>query len=270
MSFRNSVLDWTASARPVYYMNGNDPVLIPGKNAVTRSDTGAVLGVVSDGYNILQNEDLYNKIRPMVEEGVLNVENIGELSGGKRVYIQGGLAKDYEVFGEQYKGMITLTNMHNGAGAAGLGVSFVRIVCENTFAAANTEIERFVHVGEGVNQFLESSAVIDFVDNRMKMYFEQVEKLKETSCSTGLFREFLEKVYQKPAAKITNVELLNKLFYSGRGNVGETLYDAFNAVTEYSSHYARKTNSGNFNYVNFGQGSRVTSKALTVGLSLVG
>jgi hypothetical protein len=60
------------------------------------------------------------------------------------------------------------------------------------------------------------------------------------------------------------VSQLNNLFYNGKGNVGRTYYDAFNAVTEYATHFSRKDSAGRFNYANFGKGADINRRALAV------
>ena len=74
----------------------------------------------------------------------------------------------------------------------------------------------------------------------------------------------METIYQKDVAKLRNIEMLNNLFYNGAGNEGRTMYDAFNAVTDFSSNRSRKTDSGRFNYANFGSGSRINQRAMAV------
>jgi hypothetical protein len=100
----------------------------------------------------------------------------------------------------------------------------------------------------------------------MKVYAEKVETLAQATCSGSQFRNALELIYQKEVKDMRGsfVEKLNNLFYSGAGNEGRTMYDCFNAVTEYSNHHARKTNTGNYFYANFGQGANAGRRAMEV------
>jgi hypothetical protein len=80
----------------------------------------------------------------------------------------------------------------------------------------------------------------------------------------------VEEVYQKDTKRMREsfVDQLNQLFYTGKGNEGKTMHDAFAAVTEYASNYSRKSTSGRFLYSQFGQGARINNRALRVGLEL--
>ena len=69
-------LDWTVSQRPLYF-TGNDgqPVKWEEKVAVVRDDNGRCLGSVSPNYETMQNSDLLKLVQPLVDEGLLSIEN---------------------------------------------------------------------------------------------------------------------------------------------------------------------------------------------------
>jgi hypothetical protein len=126
--------------------------------------------------------------------------------------------------------------------------------------------EKFRHQ-TGVNErVLNSTAVIDFVNDAMKKYAEYAETLATTRCTQSQFKDAVEAIYQKDASKMRDsfVNQLNTLFYSGKGNEGKTFYDAFNSITEYASNYSRKSTTGRFQYANFGQGANINRRALAV------
>ena len=126
--------------------------------------------------------------------------------------------------------------------------------------------EKFRHQA-GVNEkVLSSTAVIDYVNGAMKKYSEHVETLANARCTSTQFKEAVEKIYSKDTANMRDsfVAQLNNLFYNGKGNEGRTMYDGFNAITEYASNYSRKTSAGRLNYSNFGQGARINQRAMRV------
>ena len=84
------------------------------------------------------------------------------------------------------------------------------------------------------------------------------------SCSTGEFHQSLEKIFQKRVTEIKQIEKLYELFTRGRGNEGVSFYDAFNAITDFTSNVARKSAKTQFQYVNFGSGNRLNQRALQV------
>lgn len=261
-------LNWTVSHKPVYFLGAdNQPVPVTERVAVVRDDNGEFLGTVSPNYETVQNSQLLSLINPMVEEGVLTVENVGYLSKGAKVFAQARIAEEYQVLGETYRGYITLLNGHVGNSSVAIGPSNVRVVCGNSFAMSYKQIgEKFRH-SLGVNErVLSSTAVLDYVNNAMAKYAEYAEQLATTPCSSQQFRAALEAIYERPEEKLRRsfVDQLNYLFYSGAGNEGRTFYDALNAVTDYNSNRSRKTSAGRFNYSHFGAGARTAQRAVAV------
>ena len=265
-------LDWSVSQRPLFYQRANSTVgELPDRVAIVRDDTERCLGIVSSNYETVQNTDLLKLINPMIDEGLLTVQNMGFLNHGARVFAQAQVNEEYEVIGETYKGFVTLLNGHVGQCSVAIGSTMTRVICGNTFASAYSDIsERYRH-SEGVNdRVLESTFVLDYVNGAMKTYAEYMEKLATAPCSAKQFRIFVEEVYNKPTDKMRDsfVDQLNNLFHNGKGNEGKTYHDAFAAVTEYASNYSRKSTSGRFLYSQFGQGARINNRALRAGLEL--
>jgi phage/plasmid-like protein (TIGR03299 family) len=265
-------LSWTVSKRPLFFNRANGSTAEwPDRVAVVRDDNEYCLGVVSPDYETLQNSDLLKLINPMVEEGLLSVENMGYLNHGARVFAQAKVNQEYTVVGEDYRGYITLLNSHNGSTSVAIGSTMTRVICGNTFTAAYSDIsERYRHTAGVTDRVLESTFVMDYVNGAMKTYAEYVEKIAGARCTGAQFKTFIEEVYQKPVDSMRDsfVQQLNNLFYNGKGNEGKTFYDCFNACTEYASNYSRKTPSGRFQYAQFGQGARINNRALRIALEM--
>jgi len=259
-------LDWTVSKRSLCFM-GNDGELVkwPSKVAVVRDDNGKCLGAVSSDYETVQNQDLLKLIQPMVDEGVLTVENMGYLSHGAKVFAQAKINQEFQVIGESYKAYITLLNGHIGNASVAIGPSATRVICGNTFAMAYSGLgEKYRH-HVGVNdKVLSSTAILNYVDGAMKKYSQYVDKLATTRCTETQFRNALESIYNKDTKDIRNAKQLTNLFYAGKGNEGKTFYDAFNSITEFASNYSRKSVSGRLNYSQFGQGAAINQRAMSV------
>ena len=175
--------------------------------------------------------------------------------------------------GEAYKGMLTILNSHNGTTAVAIGPTMVRVICSNTYAAAMTDLsERFRHSAGVTERVLSTKAVSTFVNDAMRAHAQQAEILASARFTTDQFRASLEAVYRKPVKDMRDsfTEKMTQLFHSGIGNDGRTAWSAWNAYTEYASHHAKKTASGNKYYAEFGRGAAVNRRALDVLLEAVG
>ena len=261
-------LNWTVSHRPLFFQRANGSTAEwPDRVAVVRDDNEVCLGSVSSNYETVQNKDLLSLIQPMIDEGVLEIQNMGYLNNGARVFAQARVNEEFQVIGENYKAYITLLNGHVGNASVAIGPSATRVICGNTFAMAYSDLSEKYRHQAGVNErVLESTAVLNYVNGAMEKYSTYVDQLATARCTHGQFKEAVERIYNKDVTKMRDsfVAQLNNLFYNGKGNEGKTFYDAFNAVTEYASNYSRKSASGRFNYTNFGQGSRINQRAMRV------
>jgi phage/plasmid-like protein (TIGR03299 family) len=265
-------LNWSVSKRPLFYNRANGSTAEwPDRVAIVRDDNDYCLGVVSPDYKTVQNSDLLKLVNPMVDEGLLTLENQGYLNHGARVFAQAKLNQEYKVIGEDYNGFITLLNGHCGNASVAIGSTLTRVICGNTFASAYSDIsEKYRHSQGVTDRVLESTFVLDYVNGAMETYAKYMETLASARCTGAQFRSFVEEVYKKPVDSMRDsfVAQLNNLFYNGKGNEGRTYHDAWNSITEYASNYSRKTTSGRFLYSQFGQGVRINNRALRAGLEL--
>ena len=258
-------LNWSVSKRPLFF-TGTDgqPVQWTEKVAVVRDDNDRGLGTVSPDYEIVQNDTLLGLIKPLQEEGLIKIENVGYLQHGATVFIQAKIESEFQVVGEDYKSYITFLNGHVGNKSVAIGTSAYRVICGNTFAMAYSDISEKLRHTVGVNErVLETKAVSEYVNVSMSKYNDHIERLANRSCSTGEFHQTLEQAFQKRVKemKSAQVDKLENLFRRGRGNEGKSLYDAFNAITDFTSNEARKSTKTRFQFVNFGTGNRVNQRA---------
>jgi phage/plasmid-like protein (TIGR03299 family) len=264
----NDDLSWTVSKRTLCYMTA-DGTMQPWteKQAIVRDDNDVALGVVSPSYELVQNDDLKSLVAPMVSEGVLTVTNQGYLNKGAKVFIQAEVAQEFQIAGEDYKGMITLLNGHAGNLSVAIGTTATRVICQNTFAMAYKDIgEKYRHTEGVTERVLTSSVVIDYVNQAMRKYGEYAETLASARCTETQFRQAVETIYGRKTKDMRDsfVAQLTNLYYYGRGNEGRTFYDALNAITEYGTHLSRKSRDGRYNYQNFGKGADVSRRAMAV------
>jgi phage/plasmid-like protein (TIGR03299 family) len=258
-------LNWTVSKRPLFF-TGTDgqPVQWTDKVAVVRDDNDRGLGTVSPNYEIVQNSTLLSLIKPLEEEGLLKIENIGHLQHGATVFVQAKIQGEFQVVGEDYQSYVTFLNGHVGNKSVAIGTTTYRVICGNTFALAYSDIsEKFRHQ-EGVNEkVLETQAVNNYVNACMGKYSQHVERLANRRCDSADLRDAIDRIF---GAKFDEAkkERVRTLFHNGRGNEGASFYDVFNAVTDYTSHEVRKTSKAQFQYVNFGSGARINERAFRV------
>lgn len=133
-------LTWTVERLPLIGTRTTDDgvqsIDVPSHVANVRSDTGDVLGVVGQGYQVLQNVRLAQLVREVADAAGVTVESAGSLRGGRLVWFLAHL--DTFTIGEkdtthQYA---LFLNGHDGSCAIRVLPTDVRVVCNNTKRAA--------------------------------------------------------------------------------------------------------------------------------------
>ena len=261
-------LNWDVITEPLFAKAGQFTVPVPGKKAQLRNDTLEVIGVTGNSYEVFQNSSLKNLITPAVEEGILTIENIGVIKNGARVFIQASMNETYKVAGDETKGMITLLNSHDGTCALGCGTTAIRVICQNTFASALSELDTKIRHGKSIHADAENiTGITKFIDEGMKKYTQAMEVLATHRLVGSELDDIIEQVYNKEVKSIRAYNQIVEFTRSGMGNEGKTLADVVNGFTQYTTHEMGTKDDARFVSSNFGRGAQLARKAMNVALA---
>ena len=140
-------LNWKVLQKPIYTSSGT---LIEGYKANVRNTDQNVLGIVTDRYKVVQNDEAFKFTDDLLGAGV-RYETAGSLQDGKRIWLLAKLPQEYIIGGEQISPYLVFTNTHDGSGAIKVAVTPVRIVCSNTLNLALSTAKRSwstIHTGD--------------------------------------------------------------------------------------------------------------------------
>jgi phage/plasmid-like protein (TIGR03299 family) len=240
------------------------------RKVLVRDDNYAQVGVVGNRYEIVQNSVITGLVKPLVSEGLLEVVNQGFIGTGSKVFIQAQMTEEYNIAGETHRAMLTMMNSHDGTSPLAAGVTDTRVICQNTFAMAMEDMSTRLQHKLGVNeQALKITETLDFVNDRMRRYATAAEVLNSTKATVGQVDRIIQAAYgKKEGDTVRNRDEIVNRFFAGAGNEGSTLWDAFNAITEFNTHASGKTAEARFGYANFGTGARVARRAIDMALAL--
>ena len=98
-------LDWDVVQKNVY---AEDGTLISGYKVNTRSTDNTALGIVSDRYKVVQNEDAFKFTDDLLGAGV-TYETAGALQGGRKVWMLARMPHRYIIAGDENR---TLSGGH--------------------------------------------------------------------------------------------------------------------------------------------------------------
>lgn len=223
---------------------------------IVRSDTGAILAVNSQGYTIIDNTEMGRILEAVLGiSGNVKYETAGCLDGGKMVWALAMLDEPIQLPGDDtltYPYM-AITNRHDGTGACTLRATAVRIVCANTFNAAEMEGERtgatfsFRHSKNWKEHVEDAKAAVTGARTQMQQYVELATDLLATPFTEVQRERFITAfIPTPPAGAVTERVMANTVESQNRlrllfqsettANVAHTAYGAFQAAGEYLDH----------------------------------
>jgi len=272
--------------KPVYAEVNGQFFPIEGKNCTMRQDNNAVLGVVGDRYKVLQNVEAFSFFDDVVKTGDAIYHSAGMLGKGERIWILAKLPKDLIVFRDDVvEKYLLLTNSHDGTSTIKMYFTPIRVVCQNTLNASLKNSKDGISIRHTTNMKFKIEEARKVLGLALDFYgdFEiNAIKMTKKTLSENEISSYYDKVLKIDDMENASTRVLNQkeelisLQKNGKGNnidgLKNTVWTAYNAVTEYIDHY-RTVKGGDVNRINsvvFGSGAKMKETALEKALELVG
>jgi phage/plasmid-like protein (TIGR03299 family) len=246
------------------------------KHVLFRSDTGAPLGVVSDGYKVVQPMEVLEFFRDWAEQGGLTIESAGVLFGGRRYFATAKLSDAVSIDGgrDTVVPYALLSTSADGSLATECRWTTVRTVCNNTLtmarkgAAAFKVSHRSVFVAEDARMAVESA------HEEFGAFMTAARYLSTVSMKVDEAEDMTLRLLMKTNEEVTRASagfnrIMGLFNGQGMGSNFETAHDTawgwLNAVTEYVDHHSRTRSEENRQAsALWGQGDALKAKALAL------
>lgn len=245
-ALRLAGLDWKVYQREVYTDSG---IRIDGYRANVRNTDNRVLGVVTERYKIVQNEEAFAFTDALLGKGV-RYETAGSLQDGRKVWLLARLPKEYIISGEQISPYLVFSNSHDGSAAVRVAVTPIRVVCNNTLNLALSTAKRswaMVHTGNIKGKIHEAQETLLMAETYMNKLGKEFEMLKCQKLSDRQIKEYIELLLplEKTTSLVTakNVKKLRddlRARYYDAPDLqdvgGNNAYRFINAVSDFATH----------------------------------
>lgn len=244
-ALRLAGLDWQVKQAPVYTDTGE---AIPGYKANIRDRDRRVLGVVTDRYKIIQNQEAFAFTGALLGKGV-RYETAGSLQGGRRVWLLARLPKEYIISGEQVSPYLVFSNTHDGSGAVKVALTPVRVVCCNTLNLALDTAKRswsMIHTGNIRDKLQEAEDTLFMAEAYMMQLGKEFGNLQRQKITDRQVAEYIEMLLplEKDATAIQNKNItklredMAHRYYDAPDlqGTGKNAYRFLNAVSDFATH----------------------------------
>jgi phage/plasmid-like protein (TIGR03299 family) len=285
-------LDWKVRKIPLFAIEGTGVVPVPQYFGVAPDDRWGksdcpVFGIVGKDYHPLQNVEAFEFFDSIVGEKVAMYHTAGALGKGEHVWILAKLPGGMEITSaDVLDKYVLLSTGHDGRTCVRVILTPVRVVCQNTLTIAletGKEIARAYHT-RTLNQQLDSTrrkiqTLIKGFETMQTALRAMAKRKMDVAAATA----YIERIFPIPedlADKEVPAWILEDrancvhLFHHGLGNDDarskETLWAAYNGVTEYVDHWRDRGERQHMYTVCLGRGFQIKSRAFSEALQMVG
>ena len=254
-ALRLAGLNWKVLQEPVYTENEE---LIQGYKANVRDTDRKVLGVVTDRYKVIQNEEAFAFTDTLLGEGV-RYESAGSLQEGRRVWMLARLPREFIIGGERISPYMVFSNTHDGSGAVKTALTPIRVVCNNTLNLALRTAKRswsMIHTGDISGKIEEAKNTLLLADEYMTALGQEFENLRKIKLSEKQVLDYIKillpmeenySLLQKRGVEKLRADMKMRYFDApDLKDVGNNGYRFVNAVSDFATHSTPRRKTANY------------------------
>ena len=254
-ALRLAGLNWKVLQEPVYTENEE---LIQGYKANVRDTDRKVLGVVTDRYKVIQNEEAFAFTDTLLGEGV-RYETAGSLQEGRRVWMLARLPREFIIGGERISPYMVFSNTHDGSGAVKTALTPIRVVCNNTLNLALRTAKRswsMIHTGDISGKIEEAKNTLLLADEYMTALGQEFENLRKIKLSEKQVLDYIKillpmeenySLLQKRGVEKLREDMKMRYFDApDLKDVGNNGYRFVNAVSDFATHSTPRRKTANY------------------------
>lgn len=255
-ALRLAGLDWQVVQQPIY-TDRLEP--IPGYKANIRDSDRRVLGVVTDRYRIIQNQEAFAFTDALLGHGV-RYETAGVLQGGRKVWLLARLPQEYIMGGERISSYLVFSNTHDGSSSVKVALTPVRVVCNNTLNLALKSAARswsMIHTGNIADKLDEARDTLFMAEQYMDGLGKEFERLRQQKVTDKQIKEFIGQLLPvdedaTPIQRRNIIRLREDMehrYYDAPDlqDVGNNAYRFVNAVSDFATHARPLRRTANYN-----------------------
>ena len=238
-------LDWKVVQKPIVTEDG---LPVNGFKANIRDRDSQVLGVVTNRYTVVQNEDAFAFTDKLLGEGV-TYETAGSLQDGRRTWILAKLPQRYIISGDEITPYLVFMNSHDGTGAIKAAMTPVRVVCQNTLNLALSTAKRSWstnHTGDIKGKLEDARNTLLYADRYMGELGKAIDQLQQICLSDQKVYEYIDALFplvdgitEQQRKNLMRLKEEVKMRYFDAPDlqyVGKNGYRFVNAVSDFATH----------------------------------
>lgn len=268
-------LDWTVDKVPAYIDIDGEKVLT-GSQALVRSSDSAILSMVSDNWNPVQNTEAFEFFQEFIDNGDMEMHTAGSLKSGTIVWALAKVKESFELFGgDLVESYLLFTNPHQFGKAIDVRFTPIRVVCNNTLSMAlrnNAEHQVSITHRSAFNAE-QVKTTLGLAHMRLDEYKEAAEYLGKVRYNAEQMSKYFTKLFPKTngADGISRLgqEMMDAVEVQPGAKFAEgSFWQLFNAVTYVADHQAATTRDNRLYNAWYGQMRQKKQAALQLAVKM--
>lgn len=272
-------LNWLVEKIPAYAKVGGKNVKI-GQSALVRSMDNAILDVVSDDWNPVQNEEAFEFFNEFVAAGDMEMHTAGSLRDGQIIW---GLAKvneSFELFkGDKIDSYLLFSNFHKYGYSTDVRFTPIRVVCNNTLTLSlSSAVERMAKISHRKVFVAEDvKGMLGIAKDKLIKYKEMAQFLGSKKAKEEDIVQYFTRIFPVSGTNETKKKEVSKnaamaldvLHNQPGAEYAEgSWWQPFNAVTYLTDHLAGRTPDTRLTSAWYGYHKGVKTKALELAVEM--
>ena len=273
-------LDWTVRKVPAFAEIGGEKVNI-GYSALVRDTDDKQLGVVSNDWNIVQNQEAFDFFDEYVRAGDMAMETAGSLKEGTIVWGLARIKEEFELFGgDRITSNLLFTNFHKYGFSTDVRFTPIRVVCNNTLTLAlrgnSDKVLKVSHRAKFNADVVKET--LGIATAKLVKYKEAAEFLGSKQAEGEDLIEYFKRVFPKtPGKKLDQVNEMSRNAkialevlpnQPGAEYAEGSWWQAFNASTYVVDHIIGRTEDNRLYSSWYGPGRGTKNDALNIALEM--
>lgn len=267
---------WKYEERSVNLADGTE---IPNYKAIQRTDTQEVLNIVSDGFKVVQPQEIMEFFRNLLDTDLFAMETAGSLKNGRRIWALARHKSDPICIKGQdlLLPYLLLATSVDGTLSTTATFTAIRTVCWNTLSVAvnGNDTVRIPHSATFDPNHVK--AQLGLIDSQFEAFSHSLELLSDYKISDADAIKFLYETIGDKTRKLedqprTFASIVSSIHNSPGANLRSaknTLWGVVNGVSHYTDHQANERAQGNrLNSAWFGANANLKSKVFNEALRL--
>lgn len=272
-------LDWTVEKIPAFAKVDGKQVAI-GQSALVRSMDNAILDVVSDDWNPVQNEEAFDFFNEFVAAGDMEMHTAGSLRDGQIVWGLAKVKESFELFkGDQIDSYLLFSNFHKYGFSTDVRFTPIRVVCNNTLTLSlNSKVERMVKISHRkVFDPVNVKEMLGIATDKLAKYKEMAQFLGSKKAKDEDIVEYFQRIFpvtgsneNKKKEVSKNAQIAMDILHTqpGAEYAEGTWWQPFNAVTFMTDHVIGRTADTRLTSAWYGYNKGLKTKALETAIEM--